>query len=218
MCSDTSCSSLLKYNTGDNVETIEFPDQYTGQLTLKNLMSWTKDILKRFPNARIFVYVGKGSLEITHNGQGVIISAAVHDDETIKNLTATGRNAFAINAEGNNFKKIDFAIVEDIKVGEIVDFDLQDKIVSLSKFEAVSTQSLAFAKELETIATMKQVQRSLPPGKLILCNEIEDSQVGSTSKIHKVKGGVSRCVWCVVYVLSYDQNRIVIISSSLSYQ
>ena len=76
-------------------------------------MSWIKDILKRFPNARIFVYVGKGSLKITHNGQGVITSG----DETTRNLTdGSARNAFAINAEGNNFKKKDFAIVEDIKV------------------------------------------------------------------------------------------------------
>lgn len=194
MCSDTSCSSLLKYNTGDNVETIEFPDRYTSQLTLENLMSWFKDILKRFPNARIFVYVGKGSLEITHNGQGVIISAAVHDDETTKNLTATRRNAFAINAEGNNFKKKDFAIVEDIKVGEIVQ-SLQDKIVSVSRFEAVPTQALAFAKELETMATMKQVQGSLPPGKLIICNEKVDVKVGSTSDI--IDFGVSRCVLCM---------------------
>ena len=169
-------------------------------------MSWIKDILKRFPNARIFVYVGKGSLKITHNGQRVITSVAVHDDETTKNLTdGSARNAFAINAEGNNFKKKDFTIVEDIKVGGIVDFGLlQDKIVSVSKFEAVPTQALAFAKELETIAATKQVQGSLPPGKLIICNEIVDSQAGSTSKIHKVNGGVSRCVCvcvCVVYVL-----------------
>jgi len=223
MYSDTSCPLLLKYNTGDNVKTIEFPDQYTDQLTLENLMSWIKDILERFPNARLFVYVGKGSLKITRSGQGVITSVAVHDDETTKNLTdGTSRNVFAINAEGNNFKKKDIAIVEDIKVGGIVNFGLlQDKIVSVSIFEAVPTQALAFTKELETMATMEQVQGSLPSGKLIICNEIVDVQVGQTSKIHKVIGGVSRCVWCVVcvvYVLSYDQNRIVIISSSLSYQ
>ena len=86
-------------------------------------MSWFKDILKTFPNARIFVYVGKGSLEITHNGQRVIISAAVSRDETMMSLTDSQRNAFAINAEGNNFKKKDFEIVDDIKVEKIVNFD-----------------------------------------------------------------------------------------------
>lgn len=122
-------------------------------------MSWFKDILKTFPNARIFVYVGKGSLKIKWNGQGGIISAAVSDGEIFKNVTDSQRNAFAINAEGNNFKKEDFEIVDDIKVGGIVDFGLlQDKIVSVSIFEAVPTQALAFKKELETMATMKQVQ------------------------------------------------------------
>jgi len=117
----------------------------------------------------------------------------VSDDEKTRNLTQSQRNAFAINAEGNNFKKKDFEIVDDIEVGEIVDFDLlQDKIVSVTKFEAVPTQDLAFAKELETMADMKQVQSSLPPGKLIVCNEKVDSQVGQTTKINKAKGGVSR--------------------------
>ena len=68
------------------------------------------------------------------------------------------------------------------------------------------------------MATMKQVQRSLTSDKLILCNEKVDVKVGTTSKFNKANGGVSRCVYVCVHVLSYDQSRIVIISSSLSYQ
>ena len=161
---------------------------------------------KTFPNARILLYTGKGTIEFDFdidddgNVTGNIYNVVVKKSEATCNLTGTHRNAFVIDQDGNNLLKSDLTIISDIENHPAVCACHQEDLVCTWKFDATLNQEDAFDLELETMEVVKKVQAEFPRGKVILCNEIVDKKAGSTAKS---KSTITKVVPGAVFVTAY---------------
>ena len=165
---------------------------------------------KTFPNTRILLYTGKGTLEFDFdidddgNVTGNIYNVGVKKSEATCNLTGTQRSAFVIDQDGNNLSKSDLTLISDIENHPAVCACHQQDIGCTWTFDATSNQEDAFDLEVETMEVATKVQAKFPPGKVILCNEIVDKKVGSTAKstITKVVPGA---VFVTAYIVPASQ-------------
>ena len=167
---------------------IHIPSENTGNLSEESLLTMVTSINKTFPNSRILLYTGKGTLYFEYDIDGYgdvtgnIYDVGVKGSEVTNNLTGTQRNSFLLNENGDNLRCKNLTLISDIEDHQALCVRHQEDLVSTWKFDATLNQEDAFLLELETMEVVTKVQAEFPLGKVILCNEIVDRKAGNTAK------------------------------------